>query len=45
MAGSADLAYTYGNAQSTGQKGSFVRIWRKNADGEWKIAIDMINFD
>lgn len=45
VAGSADLAYTYGIAQTSGKKGNFVRIWRKNAEGEWKISVDLINLN
>lgn len=45
VAGSADLAYTYGIVKSAGKKGNFVRIWRKNAEGDWKITIDMFNID
>ncbi|HLN55808.1 MAG TPA: hypothetical protein VK207_07435 [Bacteroidales bacterium] len=45
MARSADLGYTYGIVESKGKKGNFVRIWKKNAEGEWKITIDMFNID
>lgn len=45
VASSADMAYTYGITGSQGRKGNFVRIWKKNAEGEWKISIDMFNID
>lgn len=45
VASSADLACTYGIAEAQGKKGNFVRIWRKNAEGQWKITIDMFNID
>ena len=49
IAGSSDLGYTVGNYQfhniSAKDKpstfGSFVTLWKKQADNSWKVAIDM----
>ncbi len=49
IAGSSDLGYTVGNYQfhntSAEEKpnafGSFVTIWKKQADNSWKVAVDM----
>jgi ketosteroid isomerase-like protein len=35
----ADLGYSYGTA---GEKGSYVRIWRKTSKGRWNIILDML---
>lgn len=51
VARSADLGYTYGSVEflqdsSDGQKteyGYYVRIWRKTGEGDWKIAVDVVN--
>ena len=49
IAGSSDLGYTVGNYQfhnMTAEEkpstfGSFVTLWKKQADNSWKVAIDM----
>jgi ketosteroid isomerase-like protein len=49
IAGSSDLGYTVGNYQfhntSAEEKpnafGSFVTLWKKQADNSWKVAVDM----
>lgn len=49
IAGSLDLGYTIGNYQlhnTTAEEkpssfGSFVTLWKKQADNSWKVAIDM----
>ncbi len=49
IAGSSDLGYTVGNYQfhnTTAEEkpssfGSFVTLWKKQADNSWKVAIDM----
>jgi ketosteroid isomerase-like protein len=47
---SADLAYTYGTAEfkpSDASKNSdyanYLRIWKKQRDGSWKIALDLLS--
>ena len=48
---SGDLGYTYGtyerkeNATSNtaSESGNYVRIWRREADGTWKVALDLLN--
>jgi ketosteroid isomerase-like protein len=49
IAGSSDLGYTVGNYQSHNTAatdkpstfGSFVTLWKKQADDSWKVAVDM----
>ena len=41
---SSDMAFTYGKLSFTGKKGHFVRIWRKDPKGVWKIIIEMMNY-
>jgi len=52
--GHGDVAYTRGNysltisppgAAPVSDKGKYVEIWRKQADGSWKIKADMFNSD
>lgn len=54
LARSGDLAYAIGVWESTmndatGQpradRGKYVEIWKKQADGAWKVAIDIFNSD
>jgi len=51
---SGDLAYSYGTYElgwddPTGKRitdrGKYATIWRKQADGSWKVALDMFNTD
>lgn len=47
VAKSGDLGYTYGtykiNTGKSEQKGTYVSIWKKNANGEWKFVLDSGN--
>jgi ketosteroid isomerase-like protein len=52
MAGSRDLGYTYGtyefrskdkDGKSVVQRGKYTSIWKKQADGKWKVVLDMGN--
>lgn len=54
VARAGDLAYISGNYEFTEQddngkpitdKGKYVEIWRKQADGSWKCVADMFNSD
>lgn len=48
VAQSGDLAYavgTYAFANPAIDKGKFVDVWKKQADGSWKDVVDMINSD
>lgn len=54
VAASGDLAYTIGTWQITGKNrkgepismtGKYVTIWKKQADGTWKVAVDIGNAD
>jgi ketosteroid isomerase-like protein len=43
---SGDLAYSYGNCELGGtltRKGHFARVWRRDAQGHWRIAVDVLN--
>lgn len=48
VAASADLAYSYGqweqttlvNGQPRTARGIYVAVWRKQADGTWKVLVD-----
>jgi uncharacterized protein (TIGR02246 family) len=51
-AGSSDIGYSWGTAQfgMTGPDGAamsdtlkYVTIWRKQADGSWKVVVDIFN--
>jgi ketosteroid isomerase-like protein len=52
MAASGDLGYTFGNYVATSRDkegkavehhGKYVTIWKKQADGSWKVLMDMGN--
>lgn len=54
IAASGDLGYTIGRWQSrrlgpdgqeVRQTGSYVTVWRRQADGSWKVAVDIGNPD
>jgi ketosteroid isomerase-like protein len=48
VARSGDLAYstgTYAIANPAIDKGKFVDVWKKQADGSWKAVVDIINSD
>jgi uncharacterized protein (TIGR02246 family) len=52
---SGDMAYVHGTYQLTikdpkggpgvSDKGKFVEVWKKQADGKWKCAVDTFNSD
>ena len=39
VSSSADLGYTYGTTDSA----NYLRIWKKQRDGSWKIVLDLLN--
>lgn len=40
-ANSADLGYTYGRYELTGQKpATYLRIWSRQRDGSWRVVVD-----
>jgi ketosteroid isomerase-like protein len=39
VSAAADLGYTYGTA---GEKGNYVRVWRKSADRKWRVVLDVL---
>ena len=54
VARSGDLAYIIGSYQLTmkdsqgkpaGDRGKFVEVWKKQADGKWKVEADIFNSD
>ena len=54
VSGSGDLGYTVNSyvikvigpeGQPVEEEGRYVRVWRKNSDGSWKIVIDTWNSD
>lgn len=54
VAKSGDLAYEYGTYEmvtlnkrkkATDEKGKYVVVWKKQADGQWKAAVDIDNTD
>jgi ketosteroid isomerase-like protein len=46
---SGDVGYTAGTYQMTmggvTEKGKYITVWKKQADGEWKVAEDIFNAD
>jgi ketosteroid isomerase-like protein len=47
---SGDLGYTYGTyelksgaAGKEAESGNYMRIWRKQANGKWRVALDLLN--
>src|SRR5262249_55516222 len=49
VATSGDVGYTVGayqlTANGTTEKGKYVTLWRKQADGSWKVKEDIFNSD
>lgn len=54
VARSGDLGYTLGTAEMSMNdpegnpmvdRGKYVTVWKKQADGSWKVAVDMYNSD
>lgn len=43
IAASHDMAYTYGKYVSGSVTGYYVRVWRFDARGDWKLAVDVQN--
>lgn len=45
VARAGDLGFTYGYLEMAKRNGNYVRFWQKDAEGNWKIIIDMININ
>jgi ketosteroid isomerase-like protein len=45
VARSGDLGFTYGYIEMAKDSGNYVRFWQKDAEGNWKIIIDMLNIN
>lgn len=49
IAASGDVAYTTGSYQAnfggTAETGKYVTVWKKAADGQWKVSEDIFNTD
>ena len=48
VARSGDLGYTYGvlerqEAEAWAKTGNYMRVWRHQADGTWKLAFDVLS--
>ncbi len=43
IASSGDLGYTLGKEQVGAEQGYYLRIWKKQADGSWKVVLDLFN--
>jgi len=45
ISSSGDLGYTAGTYQMGPEKGKYVSVWKKQTDGSWKVAEDILNAD
>jgi ketosteroid isomerase-like protein len=45
ISGSGDIGYTAGSYQIGPEKGKYVTVWKKQADGSWKVVEDIFNAD
>ena len=49
ISGAGDIGYTTGTYQATqgggSEKGKYVTVWKKQADGQWKVVEDIFNAD
>lgn len=47
VSSSGDLGYTYGRYEmksgAEAENGNYLRIWRKQANGKWRIVLDLLN--
>ena len=51
ISSAGDLGYTYGEYEmqpprgfgARRERGSYLRIWRRQPDGQWKIVVDVTN--
>lgn len=41
VARSADFGYSYGKYEVTGEKGYYMRVWKRDAKGNWRITFDV----
>ncbi len=41
VARSADFAYSYGKYEAAGEKGYYVRVWKRDEKGNWRITFDV----
>lgn len=41
VASSGDLGYTLGKEQVDAEEGHYLRIWKKQGDGAWKVVLDV----
>jgi len=40
---SCDLGYSYGSLEVRGEVAYYLRIWRRNSEGIWKVVLDLDN--
>jgi ketosteroid isomerase-like protein len=43
IASSGDLGYTYGNTLQGTTAGNYLRVWKRNSDGYWRIVLDVVD--
>jgi len=45
MASSGDVGYTYGTmkAENVGYNANYLRYWRFTPEGEWSVAVEVLN--
>lgn len=41
VARSADFAYSYGKYEAANEKGYYVRVWKRDENGNWRITFDV----
>lgn len=48
ISASGDLGYAYGGAHTDGatpQKGNYLRVWKRQPDGKWRIVLDVVSIE
>jgi len=43
IAASGDLGYAYGRAETATEKGYYVRVWKRDDEGNWRMAVDIFS--
>jgi ketosteroid isomerase-like protein len=45
VSAAGDLGYTYGSIRTEGlaEKSYYMRVWKKQSDGTWKVVLDVNN--
>ena len=45
VAQSRDIGYVIGTYEMKTDTGKYIEIWKKQDDGNWKVALDILNSD